>query len=172
MSHVTDCCTGYSVAACLSARPDDSEVSQTEAMAAKLDVSGPGLMLVFSQITRPDLVSEGLFAEWYEEEHIPEATATSGMPAGFRYYCLDPPRGRPWLALYPCPDLEFVNSEEYKSIRVTSNMLPTETSFDVADFDVRYYERWQISERPGTEPGKAFISCFLSPQDNQDLHAH
>lgn len=123
-------------------------------MASQLDVSGPGLMLVFSQITRPDLVSEGLFAEWYEEEHIPEATSTSGMPAGFRYYCLDPPRGRPWLALYPCPDLSFVNSEEYKSIHVTSELLPTESSFDVAEFDVRYYTKFQTSEPAGTKPGK------------------
>ncbi|OAG37131.1 hypothetical protein AYO21_08666 [Fonsecaea monophora] len=139
-------------------------------MVSKLDVSGPGLMLVFCQVTRPDLVSEGLFAAWYEEEHIPEATSTSGMPAGFRYYCLGPPNGRPWLALYPCPELDFVNSEEYKSIRVTSDMLPTETSFDVADFDVRYYSRWQIHEPPNTKEGRSpFVIVYaVDPPEGAD----
>lgn len=62
------------------------------------------------------------------------------MPEAYRYIDNDPNASKPYLAFYPMPDIAFTQSEEFKKIRVKSDLLPgTHICYDLADIDVRYY---------------------------------
>ncbi len=103
-------------------------------------LSGPGLLYVNSSIIRPDLLSESAFLQWYSQDHIPEIIATSGISSAFRFKALSSDSPKSYLTLYPMKDLAFLQSEEFKKIRVNSDLLlgggPV---YDLAEFDMRYY---------------------------------
>jgi hypothetical protein len=68
---------------------------------------------------------------------------------------------RPDLVLYPLKSLDFLETEEFKSIPVHHDTVPapSHSIFDVADFDTRYYEHVQTYEGlegKGAEPGIHF----------------
>jgi hypothetical protein len=74
---------------------------------------------------------------------------------------LDPAAERPYLALYPLKSLDFLETDEFKSIPVHHDTVPapSHSIFDVADFDTRYYEHVQTYEGlegKGAEPGTHF----------------
>jgi hypothetical protein len=103
-------------------------------------VSGPGLLYVNSKIKDSTLTPE-LFTKWYEEVHIPDIFKTGGITTAFRYIST---RGneveRPYLALYPLKDVAFLQTKNFRSIPVHSEVLPGKTLiFEFADFDTRYY---------------------------------
>lgn len=105
--------------------------------------TGPGLLFVNSKIISPQL-STSLFTQWYEEEHIPDIFHTSGIKTAYRYYTTSQnPTSidRPYLALYPLKDVAFLQTTEFRSIPVHSELVPTDNKciFDLADFDTRYY---------------------------------
>lgn len=102
----------------------------------------PGILYVNSKITSEALTPE-IFRDWYEGVHIPDILATSGVNSGFRYQSTTPELAeRPFLALYPVEDIQWLYSSEFKSISLHSDLLPNDSKaiFDVADFDSRYYE--------------------------------
>lgn len=102
----------------------------------------PGLLYVNSKITSP-LLTVPAFTTWYEDIHIRDIFVTSGMKAAFRYESTTPTEvERPYLAVYPVRDVDFLQSDEFKSIPVHDGSLPGESKciFDLADFDTRYYE--------------------------------
>ena len=115
---------------------------------------GPGLLYVNSKITSSKLSPE-LFTKWYEDVHIADIFETSGIKTAYRYYTASPDAAaveRPYLALYPLRDVAFLQTTEFKSIPVQSDLVPTESKciFDLADFDTRYYTNVAKHE-PGTE---------------------
>ena len=50
-------------------------------------IKGPGILFVRSRIAQSakDILDEQTFLKWYDEEHVPEVVATSGIKSGFRY---------------------------------------------------------------------------------------
>ena len=114
------------------------------------EAQGPGLLYVNSKITSPRLSPE-LFTEWYQDVHIPDIFVTSGIKTAFQYYTSSPDPAsveRPYLALYPLRHVRFLQTSEFKSIPVHSDLVPTESKciFDLADFDTRYYTNLGIYE--------------------------
>ena len=110
-------------------------------------MSTPGLLYVESVITEPSHLSSETFTQWYEQEHIPDILATSGINVAFRYESVDPHATRPYLACYPLQSLEFLQTPEFTSIPIHSTrFLPPGPDggagrfFDHADFDMRYYQ--------------------------------
>jgi hypothetical protein len=109
-------------------------------------ITGPGLFYVRSRIAQSakDTFDEATFLRWYDDDHIPEVVATSGVNSGFRY--LDGNKtsplgnesnGKPFLALYPVADTAFTISKEFTSINVKSEILPGDVEiWDLADMDV------------------------------------
>ncbi|KAJ4355582.1 uncharacterized protein N0V89_003602 [Didymosphaeria variabile] len=94
-------------------------------------IKGPGLLYVKACInpSPSNPLTEPEYMHWYDDDHIAEIVATSGMPNAFRYFHVDktPDNGkptpecpRPYLAFYPMPDLAFTQGQEFKSIRVKS----------------------------------------------------
>ncbi|KAI1612743.1 hypothetical protein EDD36DRAFT_496003 [Exophiala viscosa] len=127
--------------------------------------TGPGVLYVNSKITCSKLSPE-IFTEWYEDVHIPDIFETSGIKSAYRYYTTSSnPEAveRPYLALYPLRDVSFLQTAEFKSIPVHSDLVPTESKciFDLADFDTRYYTNIAKHESR-TEKGP--ISFIVSHQ--------
>lgn len=114
-------------------------------------IKGPGIFYVRTAITPSphNPLTEAEFMHWYDDDHIAEVVQTSGISNAFRYFHCDkiPDIGtptaecpRPYLALYPMPELAFTQGQEFKDIRVKSDMLPgTGICYDMADFDVGIY---------------------------------
>lgn len=101
----------------------------------------PGIFFVNSKITS-DTLSPQVFNRWYQDVHIPDILATSGIKKAIRYLSTTPEGAeRPYLAVYPVQDVAWVRSDEFKSIPVHSDMLPNESKaiFEIADFDSRVY---------------------------------
>ena len=97
-----------------------------------------------SRIAREDVLNEKTFFNWYDEDHIDEIVQTSGMKSAFRYLDVEieektKKKEKGYLAFYPMQDLAFTQGEEFRGIRVKSDMLPdTGIIYDLVDFDVRY----------------------------------
>ncbi|KAH9907623.1 hypothetical protein F4778DRAFT_799913 [Xylariomycetidae sp. FL2044] len=135
-------------------------------------LSGPGLLYVNSKIVRPDILDEATFTEeWYDKEHIPDVVATSGIPSAVRAVDTDPMADRPYLALYQVDDLAFLQSPEFLSLPVDSEMLPASGHcFDLADFDVRYYnlvDALADERQVGlTRNAKILMTCHLAADES------
>ncbi|KAI8195224.1 Core atranone cluster (CAC) protein 1 [Colletotrichum sp. SAR 10_65] len=127
-------------------------------------IQGPGLLFVNSKIIRPDLIDEDAFFKWYDEDHIAEILATSGIQSAFRF--LDVNIGsveRPYLAMYPMRDIGFTKTEEFRNINVSSDMLPNGGPiYDLADFDVRYYKLVQVFDPK--KKGKGVVKTIIAAQ--------
>ena len=114
-------------------------------------IKGPGILYVKAAIapSPSNPLTEAEYMHWYDDDHIAEIVQTSGMPNAFRYFHCNkiPDNGkptadcpRPYLAFYPMPELAFTQSQEFRGIRIKSDMLPgTGICYDMADTDVGYY---------------------------------
>lgn len=105
--------------------------------------SSPELLYVNSKISRPASLSAELFSSWYNDTHVPDIFATSGIKQAYRYLSTaDDPSTieRPYLALYPVKSKGYLLSAEFRAISSKSDLLPgpTHEIFDVADLDTRY----------------------------------
>jgi hypothetical protein len=122
-------------------------------------IKGRGMMWVTSRIAQSakDILDEEAFMRWYDEDHISEIVATSGIPDAFRYVNVkkESPLGseaarKPFLAVYPMQAMEFTQSQEFKGIRVKSDILPgSGIIYDLADIDVGYLGLVSISGGEG-----------------------
>ncbi|KAK5117992.1 hypothetical protein LTR62_004036 [Meristemomyces frigidus] len=133
-----------------------------------------GLLFANSKITKPDELSTEAYTRWYEQVHIPDIFKTSGISEASRWTALDPKQERPFLALYPIQDLDFLQSDEFKSIPVHDDNLPGSGAiFDLADFDTRYYKMVQLYEREKTNHEQpSFVIVFAStPADDREYDA-
>ena len=112
-------------------------------------MSGPGLLFVMARISRPDLMDEPTYMNWYDNDHIAEIIETSGINSAFRFKRTDPDAASfPYLALYPMDDIAFLQGDEFKKIKVHSELLPgSGLSYDLADNEVRYYSLQEVSDQ-------------------------
>ncbi|KAF2404507.1 hypothetical protein EJ06DRAFT_579119 [Trichodelitschia bisporula] len=128
--------------------------------------SGPGVLFVNSKIVSPTL-SPSVYTEWYEDVHIRDILATSGIKSAYRYYSTCPEQvERPYMALYPLKAVEFLQSDEFKAIPVVNNVIPgSGMVFDYADFDTRYYTHVAASEAQGAVKGPAPFLAVIALSD-------
>jgi hypothetical protein len=120
-------------------------------------LKGPGLLLVNSKITRPDILDEEMFINWYSADHIPEILNTSGVDSALRFKNVDAKAERPYMVVYPMDNIGFTQSEEFKTkINIYSDLLPGGGPiYDLVDMDVRIYAFIDKYEPNGpVEPGK------------------
>jgi len=134
---------------------------------AAAGMSGPGILFVVSKIARTDILDEETYIKWYEDDHIAEIMQTSGIKSALRYKSLNPSAEKPYLVTYPMEDIGFTQGEEFKKIKVHSDMLPGGGPiYDLADIDVRYYGLIQTYEPTGpTKEGKVklILTAGLEP---------
>lgn len=119
------------------------------------ELKGPGLLLVNSKITHPDVLDEDTYIKWYSLAHIPEILNTSGVNSALRFQNADSAAERPYLVLYPMENIGHTQSEEFKNIHIHSDLLPGGGPvYDLVDMDVRVYAFIDKYEPNGpVEPG-------------------
>ncbi len=113
----------------------------------------PGILFATSRISDDSLDGE-TFRKWYEDVHIPDVLATSGVDTAFRFKALDTEQAeRPYLALYLFRDLEWLSTGEYFKVPLTSDLLPNQSKHisDVADFDMRFYQTLRSEDGSGSQ---------------------
>ncbi|KAH7152620.1 hypothetical protein EDB81DRAFT_431515 [Dactylonectria macrodidyma] len=129
-------------------------------MATSPTLHGKGMFCVHSKISRPDLLDVSTFIKWYDEDHIPEIIETSGIKSARRFIDIDPKADMPYLATYPMEDLGFTQSQEFRKIRVTSDILPGDSSvYDLANFDARCDNLVSIFDK--TSQGKGDLKSLV-----------
>lgn len=116
----------------------------------------PGLLYAGSKISRPDILKEKTFFEWYDEEHIPELVQTSGFDSAFRFIDSDPGSEWPYLAVYPTKDFSFFKSDAFKGMKsLQSDKLPgTGAAAEVMDSVSRFDQLVQVYDPTKKGPGK------------------
>lgn len=118
------------------------------------------LVWVASRITKPQNLTPSAFCDWYENTHIQEVTALSGIPSAARYELL-PGFGfpgalaHPWLTLYEMREVGFRKTEEFRGLngqsRPDGRLL--ERVFRNAEFDTRFWRCVQVHEGVGVKKG-------------------
>lgn len=137
-------------------------------------IAGKGILFVTSKISRPDILDVPTYIKWYEEDHIAEVVETSGINSARRFVHVDPKAEKPYLAMYALDDLAFLLSDEFRKIRVQSDILPSPgIIYDLADVDVRYDNLVHVYDKTqkGRGAAKALVVVAsrlkegVSPQD-------
>src|SRR5262245_15449064 len=95
------------------------------------NIKGPGMLWVQSNINKDpsNPLDEKTFLRWYDDDHITEIVASSGVPAAFRCVHVDKTSSKgtkecpkPFLAFYPMPEIAFTQGPEFKKFRVKSDI--------------------------------------------------
>lgn len=124
----------------------------------------PGLLWVSSRITQPATLPRDKFKAWYEDVHIHEVCALSGVPAAARYEAIpgvvpaDAPYASKaeWLTLYEMDDVAFRFTDEFKGLDGQSvpKQELLEGVFKKARFETRFCEQVQVDEKVGARKGE------------------
>lgn len=134
----------------------------------------PGLMFVSS---RPTRISDDQYNKWYNEEHLPDVLGfmeKSGIePLGIRYKSTDPKSTRPYLALYPNSDAQWMFSPEQQTFlnSVRKSRILHDDFLSVIDFNFRPYEKIQTFEgyghasKSGKERGRTLVCVAMEPDE-------
>ncbi|KAH7377668.1 hypothetical protein BKA66DRAFT_422017 [Pyrenochaeta sp. MPI-SDFR-AT-0127] len=131
-----------------------------------------GVLWVSSRVVHPASLSVEKFCEWYENTHIQEVLSLAGIPSAVRYEALQPqPDAKawsneaPWLTVYEMPDIEYRNTDDFKSLdgqsEPSQNLL--EGVFKNARFDTRFYEEVQVFENEGVQKGQHRCLRYVGP---------
>lgn len=132
-------------------------------MAAPEEMSGKGILYVTSKISRPDILSFETFMKWYDDDHIAEIVETSGIRSARRFVDVNPAADKPYLAVYPMHDIGFIRSDEFRGIRVKSDILPEPgIIYDLADIDVRTDSLVQVHDQ--TKKGRGRTKSIVTSQ--------
>lgn len=114
-----------------------------------------GIIGAFSRGVRQDLISDKDLMAWYDEIHIPDVVATSGMKTAFRFEALDPKAKYPWLVIYPVNDIGFAGTEEFDKIPKGGHKEIGGRQFtDLAELDLRIGVRTQVVDGPNAKKGQ------------------
>ncbi|OCL11324.1 hypothetical protein AOQ84DRAFT_229528 [Glonium stellatum] len=139
-----------------------------------------GVLWVASRIKQAGLTPEK-FCAWYENIHIREVTALSGIPRAARYESVKPSPtpgalsdDALWLTVYEMPDINFRETKEFRSLDGQSEPEKEllETVFKQAGFDTRFYECYFGRRIPDTTTssgsGSLIIPAALTPAAGTD----
>ena len=119
----------------------------------------PGILWVNSAVIKPEQLSKEDFNTWYCSEHIPDVVAKSGINNAFRYEHIadstSPGRRLGFLTIYGMPDINFMETEEFRSLEGQSPGPSRERIFENTEFDTRSYELVQTHESKGAKTGES-----------------
>ncbi|KAI8932100.1 hypothetical protein NX059_010985 [Plenodomus lindquistii] len=131
---------------------------------------GPGILYVTSRIkpSSSHTLDEATYLKWYDDDHIPELVSTSGIKSSFRFANTNPqPQSHdensaamPYLVYDPMQDLAFTTSDEFRNIRVESQILPPgSVIYDFAEFNVYYFGLHSVC---GTKRGEDSVKFIVT----------
>jgi len=117
----------------------------------------PGILWVNSDVINPSALSKKDFDDWYCEEHIPDVVAKPGISYAYRYQYIPspgtPPRKLSFLTLYGMPDIQYMETNEFRTLEGQSPGPNLDRIFRNAEFDTRSYREVQRDEKVGAAKG-------------------
>jgi hypothetical protein len=143
-------------------------------MATTAPIQGRGMLFVTSKIARPDVLDLPTYIKWYEEDHIAEIVQTSGIRSARRFVNVDATVDKPYLAMYPMDDIGFTQGDEFRNIRVKSDILPPPgIIYDLADVDVRYDNLIHVYDeaKKGKGATRSLVVVASELKDDSDVSA-
>lgn len=148
--------------------------------------TAPGILFVSSKSLNPSALKPTEFADWYENSHIPEIQSTGGFSNTQRYESLSFTKTHrdkdlptvpdnqdfpyDFLTTYNMPDLQFRDSEAYKSL--SSKARPddqtlVEKIFKQAEFQSRFCEQMSIDwPNEGAPPTPYLVTLTSSSAES------
>ncbi|CAK7203428.1 hypothetical protein SEUCBS139899_006162 [Sporothrix eucalyptigena] len=138
------------------------------------ELSGPGILWINSKVTDPESLPVDKFTRWYEDVHIPDIIAArdGGIISSWRYQCANTDRAAPFLAVYKCPNMGFIQSTEFKSIPMTHPTLPGNGPIHrFADFDARFLEHIETWSSLDAADGRTATLVSEAIEPASDLSA-
>ncbi|CAK7215426.1 hypothetical protein SCUCBS95973_002468 [Sporothrix curviconia] len=138
------------------------------------ELSGAGILWINSKVTDPLSLPVDEFTRWYEDVHIPDIIAArdGGIISSWRYQCTDAGRAAPYLAVYKCPNMGFIQSTEFKSIPMTHHSLPGNGPIHrFADFDARFLKHVETWSSPDAADGRTATLVSEAIEPAADLGA-
>ncbi|TKA62772.1 hypothetical protein B0A49_09097 [Cryomyces minteri] len=129
-----------------------------------------GLLFATSKIKNPEL-SDDIYNKWYNDIHLPDVLATGCAPIALRYKNKNKDAKMPYLALYPLDDLALLESEKFKNIPLTSDVLPGGgEAFENIEFAIRTYLPIQKFEGQIEKSGRGncIICVAMEPAEGTD----
>jgi hypothetical protein len=154
-------------------------------------MGSPGILWVASRITKPDKLSDDKFCQWYEDQHVDEVVALSGIPAAARYEAVpmseiagpptpesikaaeEPPAyvlGAKWLTIYEMKDVEFRNSAEFRGLDGQSKPKDDLLNgvFKNAMFETRFGELLSNDDKGIKKgPARLIVSATMTASNRQ-----
>lgn len=142
-------------------------------MTHNANIKGQGMLYVTSQIARKDIMDYDTYMKWYDEDHIAEILETSGIDSAYRYIDTNKDALKPYLAFYPMEDIGFTQGDEFRKIKVKSDLLPgSGICYDLADIDVRYIGLIGKNDGSRIGPAKYLLITAVEPaQGTSDADA-
>jgi hypothetical protein len=119
-------------------------------------LSGPGLIFVPSRITKSD-ISDATYNQWYSDIHIPDVIKSGAVSHAARWGRADESNPDPYLALYRVKDLELVNTDKFKAIPMTHELLGGQHIKEIADLDSRIYKLVEVVEKDKHNAGQSHL---------------
>jgi hypothetical protein len=139
----------------------------------------PGIMIVWSRPTHPELTDE-VFNQWYSTEHIQQFVKSGLTDLVLRYKNVNKTAKWPYLALYRLPEFDKVNDPNVMiSIPMTSNLLPGKVKGskggaypDIMDMDMHSFKRVQTFEGQIAKKGrgKGLSTALIEPANGTDAN--
>lgn len=121
----------------------------------------PGIMWVNSDVIKSDALARKDFDRWYCDEHIPDVVTKSGVESANRYdHMINGPAGPRrlgFLTIYEMPDINFMETEEFRGLEGQSPGPNRDTIFANAEFDTRSYELVQVDEAQGMQGSGRYL---------------
>lgn len=112
-----------------------------------------GLLFVASRIKNNEL-SEEAYNDWYNNIHLEDILASGGTKLALRFRNVNSEAKMPYLALYPLPDMSFMQSKEARDVPMQHHTFPGSGNvYDSVEFMRRTYELIQTFEGQETKPG-------------------
>ena len=111
-----------------------------------------------SDVIKPIRLSKEEFNTWYCSEHIPDVVEKSGIKNAVRYeHVADSTslnRRLRFLTIYGMPDINFMETEEFRSLEGQKPGPSRGRIFENAEFDTRSYELVQTDESECASSGE------------------
>lgn len=118
----------------------------------------PGILWVNADVIQPSQLSRADFNTWYCDDHIHDVVSKSGISSAARYEFVEdgstPDRKLNFLTHYTMPDINFMESEEFRTLegqrpgpnreRIFRNCEFWTRSYEVSSFPPARGHRWEL----------------------------
>jgi hypothetical protein len=145
-------------------------------------MAAPGLSFVVSMVKYGNSISDSAYNDFYNNEHIPDLInffkdkGHINNPLALRYKNINPTTDKPYLALYPNPDAQWIFSPDQGKLQESSkrsHTLGVDNIFDHIDSTFRAYTKIQTFEgynhasKSGHDRGKTLVCVAMEPHNSE-----